>query len=74
MDQNHINDDIEGLPHVDFNIDLNELIFEKKIGTGAFGEVWKASYLGTEVAVKKMFDSTDSWTSKLIKREIKALR
>lgn len=67
-------DDVEGIPHIDFNIDLKDLVFDKKIGSGAFGEVWKASYFGTDVAVKKMLDTNDRWVSKLIKREIHALR
>lgn len=55
-------------------VDLKDIIFEKKIGTGAFGEVWKANYFGTDVAVKKMLDPNDRWISKLIEREIHALR
>ena len=37
-----------------FNIQYNELTFEKKIGAGAFGEVWKGEWAGTNVAIKKI--------------------
>ena len=36
-------------------VDLNEVTFEKVIGKGAFGEVWKGSWRGVPVAFKKMF-------------------
>ena len=37
-----------------FSISYNELNFEKKIGAGAFGEVWKGEWAGTSVAIKKI--------------------
>jgi serine/threonine protein kinase len=30
------------------------LRFEKKIGSGGFGEVWKGEWIGTTVAIKKI--------------------
>jgi serine/threonine protein kinase len=67
--------DADGVPRVDeITIPFGDIQFEKKIGKGAFGEVWKAQYLGTDVAVKKMFQPEDAWVRKLIKREIEALR
>lgn len=37
-----------------FNILYHEIEFEKKIGAGAFGEVWKGEWAGTSVAIKKI--------------------
>eukprot|EP00339_Tiarina_fusa_P004927 CAMPEP_0117026930 /NCGR_PEP_ID=MMETSP0472-20121206/19743_1 /TAXON_ID=693140 ORGANISM="Tiarina fusus, Strain LIS" /NCGR_SAMPLE_ID=MMETSP0472 /ASSEMBLY_ACC=CAM_ASM_000603 /LENGTH=482 /DNA_ID=CAMNT_0004734057 /DNA_START=39 /DNA_END=1487 /DNA_ORIENTATION=+ len=37
-----------------FSISYDELNFEKKIGAGAFGEVWKGEWAGTGVAIKKI--------------------
>lgn len=67
-------DTVEGLPKVDVNISLAELTFEKKISKGGFGEVWKASYLGTDVAVKRMLRPDDAFVMRLIQRELSALK
>lgn len=37
-----------------YNINYNEIKFIKKIGAGAFGEVWKGEWAGTDVAIKKI--------------------
>ena len=37
-----------------FHINYSEIKFLKKIGAGAFGEVWSAEWAGTQVAVKKI--------------------
>ena len=37
-----------------FHINYSEIKFSKKIGAGAFGEVWSAEWAGTKVAVKKI--------------------
>jgi len=37
-----------------FSIAYSEIKFTKKIGAGAFGEVWKGEWAGTDVAVKKI--------------------
>lgn len=60
----------EGLPTIDHNIPLSDLIFEKKIGKGGFGQVWKANYFGTDVAVKKIHKAKDNLHQRLIQREI----
>lgn len=67
-------EDIQGMPKVDINIRLSDLQFEKKISKGGFGEVWKASYLGTDVAVKRMFKPEDAFIMRLIQREISAMK
>ena len=67
-------EDIQGLPKVDINIRLSDLQFEKKISKGGFGEVWKASYLGTDVAVKRMLRPEDAFVMRLIQREISAMK
>lgn len=67
-------EEVEGLPKVDVNIPLEDLDLEKKISKGGFGEVWKASYFGTDVAVKKMLRPDDSFLLRLIQREISALK
>jgi len=67
-------DEIQGLPKVDVNIRLSDLHFEKKISKGGFGEVWKASYLGTDVAVKRMLKPEDAFVMRLIQREISAMK
>lgn len=67
-------EDIQGLPKVDINIRLSDLQFEKKISKGGFGEVWKASYLGTDVAVKRMLRPDDAFVMRLIQREISAMK
>ena len=37
-----------------FGIQYSELVFEKKLAAGAFGEVWKGDWVGTPVAIKKI--------------------
>lgn len=40
-----------------YGISYNELKFIKKIGAGAFGEVWKGEWAGTDVGIKKILKS-----------------
>lgn len=47
-------DEIEFIPLNKWEIDFTQLIIEKKIAEGAFGEVYKASFLGKTVAVKRL--------------------
>jgi serine/threonine protein kinase len=53
--------DDEGLPNVDnaHIISFDQLQFEEEIGSGSFGSVYKGSYLGTPVAIKKIAKSED---------------
>lgn len=65
---------VEGLPKVDTTIQLSELTLEKKVSKGGFGEVWRASYLGTDVAVKKIQKPDDAFLMRLLTREVSALK
>jgi len=38
----------------DWELDQTEIIFQKKIGSGSFGEVWKGEWAGISVAIKKI--------------------
>lgn len=42
-----------------WKIKYEDLEFEKEIGKGAFGCVYKGSYFGTEVAIKKVTDQVE---------------
>ena len=57
-----------------FNIDFNDLGDLKRIGGGNFGQVWKANYFGTKVAVKQLLDIDDADMHKYITREMLTLR
>lgn len=57
-----------------FNIDFNDLSDLKRIGGGNFGQVWKANYFGTKVAVKQLLDVDDADMHKYITREMLTLR
>eukprot|EP00005_Dracoamoeba_jomungandri_P000846 CAMPEP_0174250414 /NCGR_PEP_ID=MMETSP0439-20130205/593_1 /TAXON_ID=0 /ORGANISM="Stereomyxa ramosa, Strain Chinc5" /LENGTH=309 /DNA_ID=CAMNT_0015330477 /DNA_START=27 /DNA_END=956 /DNA_ORIENTATION=+ len=56
-----------------WKIDFNDLGFEERIGQGNFGEVWHGSYLGTDVAIKKLFFVDDDFMQKYIEREMDTL-
>eukprot|EP01088_Endostelium_zonatum_P016068 TRINITY_DN4193_c0_g1_i3.p1 TRINITY_DN4193_c0_g1~~TRINITY_DN4193_c0_g1_i3.p1 ORF type:complete len:473 (-),score=188.30 TRINITY_DN4193_c0_g1_i3:89-1507(-) len=62
-------EDLESL----WSIDFSDLEFNEKIGEGAFGAVFKGTYCGTEVAIKKMWEN-DEDTLLYIKREISVLK
>ena len=51
-----------------------DLVFEKKIGKGNFGEVWRGSYKNLEVAIKKLFFVDDELMQTYINREMVTLR
>jgi Protein tyrosine and serine/threonine kinase len=57
-----------------FNIDFGDLEDLKRIGGGNFGQVWKAMYFGTKVAVKQLLDIDDQDMHKYITREMLTLR
>jgi len=68
-----------GEPKLNFdeiwNIRLDDLRFEQEIGKGAFGQVFRASYYGTTVAVKKIiFDPEDADIKKFLIREVQMLK
>ncbi|KAL6076116.1 Eukaryotic translation initiation factor 2 alpha kinase 3 [Balamuthia mandrillaris] len=56
-----------------WQIKFDQLEFEKCIGRGNFGEVHKGSYLGTDVAIKKLFFVDDEFMQKYIEREMATL-
>jgi len=56
-----------------WKIPLEEIQFADVIGKGNFGEVWKGSYLGTDVAIKKLFFVDDQFMQKYIEREMDTL-
>eukprot|EP01088_Endostelium_zonatum_P013967 TRINITY_DN2897_c0_g1_i1.p1 TRINITY_DN2897_c0_g1~~TRINITY_DN2897_c0_g1_i1.p1 ORF type:complete len:962 (-),score=214.78 TRINITY_DN2897_c0_g1_i1:440-3199(-) len=44
---------------VNWAIDLQDLKFENMLGSGAFGEVWRAKYMNQDVAVKMLKKDVD---------------
>ncbi|GAM18822.1 hypothetical protein SAMD00019534_019970 [Acytostelium subglobosum LB1] len=82
MVQNNDGSQIDGLPtssHDDdlFTIEFDDLVMETKpIGKGSFGLVQKASYFGTEVAVKSLSSlvNIDPDLYKFMQREIRILK
>ena len=51
-----------------------DLVFEKKIGKGNFGEVWKGTYKHLDVAIKKLYFVDDELMQTYIEREMVTLR
>ncbi|EAL71633.1 LISK family protein kinase [Dictyostelium discoideum AX4] len=84
MNINFSKDDITGLPKStkeedenDFSsLDYSDLFMDVEIGRGSFGQVQKASYFGTDVAVKQLSTlvSIDPDYFKFMLREIKILK
>lgn len=50
----HRRDRDEGASKPEWEIEIGELEFHKSIGKGGFGEVFKGTWRGTEVAIKKI--------------------
>ncbi|KAL6069864.1 Serine/threonine-protein kinase edr1 [Balamuthia mandrillaris] len=50
-----------------------DLHFEERIGKGEFGEVWKGTYKGLEVAIKKLYHTESHLIQRYIKREVESL-
>jgi tRNA A-37 threonylcarbamoyl transferase component Bud32 len=67
-DQHYVSSKIPFVAVEDFNIDLNKLL-----GKGGFGEVYEGTWLGTQVAVKKVAVPRLSMSTALISREVKLL-
>lgn len=57
-----------------FNIQFSDLEDLEEIGGGNFGQVFRGSYMGIEVAVKKMLDVDDEDMHKYITREMLTVR
>jgi len=68
-------DNIEGLEGLDptWEIDYNDLEFGNELARGNFGAVSVAEYLGTKVAVKRLFDLDDDMKIYL-QRELNVLK
>eukprot|EP01123_Difflugia_compressa_P008922 TRINITY_DN282_c0_g1_i1.p1 TRINITY_DN282_c0_g1~~TRINITY_DN282_c0_g1_i1.p1 ORF type:complete len:297 (-),score=52.08 TRINITY_DN282_c0_g1_i1:195-1085(-) len=71
--------EIEGLPDIDdsWTIPKDHLTIKNEIGKGAFGTVYKADYLGIDVAVKtisKGGSTADPMEKTFAKREIAVLK
>eukprot|EP01116_Phalansterium_solitarium_P013293 TRINITY_DN3062_c0_g1_i1.p1 TRINITY_DN3062_c0_g1~~TRINITY_DN3062_c0_g1_i1.p1 ORF type:complete len:730 (-),score=188.67 TRINITY_DN3062_c0_g1_i1:198-2387(-) len=65
----------EGLPdEAIWNIQMDELVFEKEIATGSFGKVYRGTYLGVDVAIKQILRHNDPAYMKYIEREICVLK
>lgn len=56
-----------------WKVDFNNLDLGERIGKGNFGEVYKGTYLGTDVAIKKLFFVDDDFMQKYIEREMDTL-
>jgi len=56
-----------------WKVNFNDLDFGDRIGKGNFGEVYRGTYLGTDVAIKKLFFVDDDFMQKYIEREMDTL-
>jgi len=56
-----------------WKIDVKDLVFKKRVGKGNFGEVFDGDYLGTRVAIKKLYFVNDEMMQKYIEREMDTL-
>eukprot|EP01087_Luapelamoeba_hula_P018719 TRINITY_DN607_c0_g2_i1.p1 TRINITY_DN607_c0_g2~~TRINITY_DN607_c0_g2_i1.p1 ORF type:complete len:342 (-),score=88.31 TRINITY_DN607_c0_g2_i1:148-1173(-) len=56
-----------------WRIKFEDLDFGERIGKGNFGEVYRGSYLGTDVAIKRLFFVDDDFMQKYIEREMDTL-
>jgi len=56
-----------------WKVNYKDLVFGPMIGKGNFGEVYKGTWLGTDVAIKKLYFVDDEFMQKYIEREMDAL-
>jgi len=56
-----------------WKLPFNDLKLTRKIGKGNFGEVYDGEYLGTRVAIKKLYFVDDDFMQKYIEREMDTL-
>jgi sterile alpha motif and leucine zipper-containing kinase AZK len=63
------------VPEASFDeIPIEAIVFGKRVGTGAFGEVLKANYQGTDVAVKRLrLDPSQPQAAEDFRRELRVL-
>lgn len=59
-----------------WHIDYNDLSIQEEIGSGSFGHIMKADYLGTVVAVKTLSrdPSQDAVVLRFVQREVEILK
>lgn len=57
-----------------FDIKFGDLENLQDLSSGNFGKVYRGTYLGTPVAVKKLLDVDDEFMHKYIEREMGILR
>ena len=56
-----------------WKLDFEQIKLEQMIGRGNFGEVYKGTYVGSDVAVKKLYFVDDDFMQKYIEREMDTL-
>lgn len=57
-----------------WDINFNDLENLQDLSSGNFGKVYRGTYFGTEVAVKKLLDIDDEFMHKYIEREMAILK
>jgi serine/threonine protein kinase len=57
-----------------FEMSLQDVALVRRVGKGNFGEVWEGNYIGTKVAVKKLFFTQEELMQIYIRREVATLR
>ena len=80
MERNNIRDDRDKLLQLldqnddcNFKTSMDEIEVKEQIGWGAYAAVFKASYFGTDVAVKR-FNKSDDKSLKIYANEVKILK